>query len=173
MVGGGEEMFSEIPVGLRFSILHRAFRQQMDEYLKEQDLTGAQFHILCQIKRFEESGVEEINQKMLERYSRVTHPTMTEIIKKLEKKGFIRCETSTIDRRHKNISATEKSGQLHLDINRIEKQVFDWLCEGLSDKQKEQFTSITDIMLENAFKDCRKGSGNNCDKNPCKKSEGI
>lgn len=92
-------MKSDMPIGLRFSLLHRAFIRQMDQRLLEKDLTGVQFGVLAALIRLEERGEAELSQRDLENASRVTHPTMTEIIKRLEKKGFLLCRPGQLDRR--------------------------------------------------------------------------
>ena len=76
-------MEKEMPIGLRFSLLHRSFKKQLDEQLKEKELTGVQFGVLGQLGRLERSGQGEVYQKDLELATHVTHPTMTEIIKRL------------------------------------------------------------------------------------------
>lgn len=162
-------MQCDIPVGLRFSILSRAFRSEMDKRLREKDLTGVQFGVLMELMRLEHHGHGEISQRDLEHANRVTHPTMTEIIKRLEKKGFIRCETNPKDRRHKSIRSTEKVHELDMEIDSANDAVFSLLCQGLSDEQISQFMQITDIMLENAAKSCGKGAENYCDQNSGKK----
>ena len=91
-------MKSDMPIGLRFSLLHRAFIRQMDQRLLEKDLTGVQFGVLAALIRLEERGEAELSQRDLENASRVTHPTMTEIIKRLEKKGFLLCRPGQLDR---------------------------------------------------------------------------
>ena len=78
-------MEKELPIGLRFSLLHRSFKKQLDEQLKEKELTGVQFGVLGQLGRLERSGQGEVYQKDLELATHVTHPTMTEIVKRLEK----------------------------------------------------------------------------------------
>ena len=52
-------------------------------------LTAVQLRVLGELSRSESKGVEEINQKDLEKALAVTHPTMTEIIKRLEKKNAV------------------------------------------------------------------------------------
>ena len=59
-------MERDMPLGMRFSLLHRAFRKKMDEMLREKDLTGVQFGVLGALMHMEHSGTEEINQKDLE-----------------------------------------------------------------------------------------------------------
>ena len=149
-------------MGLRFSLLHRAFRRKLDEHLREQELTGVQFGVLGELARLEEGG-GEINQRALETASHVTHPTMTEILKRLEQKGFIVCRPSAADRRNKCVSSTEKARSLHREIDRLDEAVFQWLCTGLSPEQVEQLTAITDVMLKNVLEAYRKGCEKHCD----------
>ena len=143
-------------------MLHRAFRRQLDERLRELDLTGAQFGVLGQLARLEEAG-EEVNQRALETASHVTHPTMTEIIKRLEQKGFIVCRPGAADRRNKCIASTEKARSLHREVDRVDEAVFKWLCEGLSQEQIGQLDAITGVMLQNALKVYGKGCDKSCD----------
>ena len=108
----------ELPIGLRFSLLHRTFRQKMDEQLSQHGLTGAQFCVLGLLKKLEDQGRTDISQRDLENASRVTHPTMTEIIKRLEKKGFIDCRPRPDDRRYKIISSTAMVRQLGEEVKK-------------------------------------------------------
>ena len=143
-------MEKEMPIGLRFSLLHRSFKKQLDEQLKEKELTGVQFGVLGQLDRLERSGQGEVYQKDLELATHVTHPTMTEIIKRLEKQGFVVCRPGKKDRRYKCICSTEKSKQLGREMAEVDRQVFDRLCSGLSAEQKASLIAMTDIMLDNA-----------------------
>ena len=116
-----------VPRGLRFAILQKTIRRQMDEYVRG-----------------------EVTQKALEAAAHVTHPTMTELLKKLEKKGFVTCRTSEKDHRCKVVSATERAHELHHAIGVFDDCVFTALCRGLSEGEVAEFLRITDVMLENA-----------------------
>ena len=72
-------MDCKIPIGVRFSILHRSFRRRIDELIGEQGLTGVQGFVLCELHRMEMAGLEEINQRDLERATHLSHPTLNEI----------------------------------------------------------------------------------------------
>ena len=143
---------NQLPMGLRFSIIHRYMRKRMDERLRERDLTGVQLGVLAELEKLECSGAREINQKVLEDAARVTHPTMTEIIKRLEKKGFIRCEVSATDKRSKSIASTDKAKSLRKEMRDGGEAVFCELSAGLSPQQIASLVEITDIMLENVCK---------------------
>lgn len=143
-------MACEVPMGMRFSIIARAFRGELDRRLREQELTGVQFAVLGQLISMECGGMEEINQRCLERANHVTHPTMTEIIKRLEKKGYITCTPGKTDKRSKSVRPTEKARSLDSMIEQTDREIIELLCRGLSPEQKAQLSQITGIMIENA-----------------------
>ena len=153
-----------MPIGLRFSLLHRAFRRRMDELLSEKDLTGVQFGVLGALVRLEKDGRDEISQSVLEERTRVSHATMTELLKRLEKKDFLRCEQSPRDRRFKIIRPTQKAYALIDELAELENETFSWLCTGLSPEQVEALLQTTDLMLRNAFESFqKKGCDCGCD----------
>lgn len=141
-----------MPKGLRFAVLQRTMRRQMDEYVRGTGLTGTQFGVLGALGRLEHEGTGEVTQKALEDAAHVTHPTMTELLKKLESKGFITCRPSEVDRRCKVVASAEKARALRQAIGEFDGRVFAELCSGLSDEEVAEFLRITDIMLENAGK---------------------
>ena len=151
-------MDRNMPVGLRFSILDRYFRKRMDDLLRERELTGVQFGVLGQLRRLECGGTEEVNQRDLEEATHVTHPTMTEIVKRLEKQGFAECRPSARDRRYKSIRSTQKAAELLQELAELDTGVFDALCRGLSGEEVDALLRITDKMLDNACSGCHKGS---------------
>lgn len=143
-------MERELPMGVRFSIIARAFRTELDRRLREQELTGVQFAVLGQLMRMEHEGVEEINQRRLEQANQVTHPTMTEILKRLCKKGYITCGPGRADKRVKLIQSTEKAKCLHAMIERTDSEVAELLSRGLSEEQIALLIEMTDVMMKNA-----------------------
>ena len=144
----------------------------LDELLREKELTGVQFGVLGQLDRLERSGHEEVYQKDLELATHVTHPTMTEILKRRERKGFIRCCQSSHDRRHKCIFSTEKARQLQQEMSYMDSAILAELSCGLSQQQLEALGEILDVMLDNALKTCKKGCDEN-DQKTCGQHSGI
>ena len=166
-------MENRTPVGFRFSVMHRAMKKQMDEYMKSEGLTGVQLFVLSELRRLEVSGADEVNQRDLEKVSRVTHPTMTDILKRLEKKGYILCCRSQLDRRYKSIASTEKARGLKQELEKADELAFRLLCAGLSEEQIAQLNTITEIMVKNAADYLEKGCDNCNDKDPCQEPAGI
>lgn len=150
-------MEQEMPMGLRFSVISRSFKRQLDGLLKEKELTGVQFGVLGQLGRMEHGGSAGVTQRDLENASHVTHPTMTEILKRLEKKGFILCRPGESDRRCKLISSTEKARALDEELRTADERVFASLTVGLSEEETRELIRLTDVMLKNS---CGKGKDN-------------
>ena len=144
-------MKCELSAGMRFSLISRFFKKRLDEAGSRMGLTGVQLMVLGQLSRLEHSDLERICQKDLEKAAHLGHPTMTELIKKLEKKGFVECSVSSIDRRSKLICSTEKAHCLQGELERVDSEVFETMCLGMSQEQKSVLVSALDMMLKNAF----------------------
>lgn len=142
-------MAEYIPLGRRFVIIDRAFKQHLNKKADQLGLTAVQLRVLGELSRLEAFGVPEVNQRDLEQAEQVTHPTMTEMIKRLEKKGFVTCTTSTTDRRYKKISCTERSRNLYLELAQADEAITKTICEGLSAEEKAELIRFTDRMLDN------------------------
>lgn len=143
-------MQQDLPLGARFSIIGRCFKQQFDRRVKALGLTGVQFGVLNALRLLERSGAEEIRQCDLEKFIHVTHPTMTEIIKRLERSGYISCCRSEHDRRSKSIRSTALARLVFDEIKTTECAVASQLCCGLSERQMSELIHITDVILDNA-----------------------
>ena len=127
-------------------------KKQIDDYMSGEGLTGVQLFVLCELRKLEKSETREINQRDLENVSHVSHPTMTEILKRLEKKGYISCCRSEQDRRYKCVRSAEKAQGLGQRMAEADEIAFESLCEGLSEEERAQLISITDVMINNALK---------------------
>lgn len=146
-------MCGKMPFGLKIAIINRAFRKQMDEKAAAMGLTSVQLRVLGSVSRLEEKGEEEIHQNDLERIEHVTHPAMTKIIQKLERKGFLKCVPGTTDRRYKKITCTAKSVGIHKIILGQDEEVLSVLCKDLSEEQKTMFLKSIDDVLRNIDSD--------------------
>lgn len=165
-------MDGNLPVGFRFSVINRAMKRQIDETMKQEELTGVQLFVLCELGRMEKEGAE-VNQRDLENACHVTHPTMTEIIKRLEKKEYIACRQSSTDRRHKCISSLERANGLKQHLDEADRYAFAALCQGLSEQELEVFLRASEVITQNAMNILGKGCEAGLDKNTCKESAGI
>ena len=139
----------EMPLGLRFAVIGRCFRTVMDDRLREHDVTGVQFSILRELRRHEEEGAGELYQRDLENVSHVTHPTMTEIIKRLERKGYIECRKSEGDRRHKCILSTARAKALCSEVSAAEDYAAQRILCGLTEEEISALERLLEKILVN------------------------
>ena len=135
-----------MPIGAKFGVIHRAFRREMDAALREEGITGVQFGALRALDRLEREG-GEVSQRDVEALTRSSHPTMTEVLKKLEKKGFIEVRPSETDRRRKQIRSTDKARELDRTAFRVDEKTFEKFAAGLDEKQRASLESMLDLMI--------------------------
>lgn len=147
-------METNIAPGLRFSILDREFKKKLEERANRMGLTAVQLRVLGELSRSESLGAEEINQKDLEKALAVTHPTMTEIIKRLEKKHAVICTQSKVDGRYKKINCADEYKNIHLELKEMDWEIFHKICEGIPEEHVEIFLKTSEKMLENIEKKC-------------------
>lgn len=142
-------METNIAPGLRFSILDHEFKMRLAEQASKLDLTVSQLRVLGELSKLESEGVEEINQKDLENSLMVTHPTMTGIIQRLEKKKAVICMPSTIDRRYKKVRCAPEYLHIHEELREMDWAVFRDLCKGIPQDQVDLFLALSKKMLNN------------------------
>ena len=142
-------MDEKMPLGLMFAIIDRVFKKKVDKKIQDMELTPVQFRVLGEISHLESKGVEEINQRDLERVEKITHPAMTGIIQRLESKGFIICTPSPRDKRYKKISCTDKTTDIHKMIDIMDEQLLAELCQGLSQEEIDTYVRITKHIIKN------------------------
>lgn len=113
-------------VGLLIKFLNGRITNKVNKNLVKFNLTCVQHEILCFINKNEKE--RDVFQKDIERCLKLTNPTVTGIIKRLEEKQMIvRC-SSSIDARYKCLHLTEKGKDLicksfKFGSNTIEKQL--------------------------------------------------
>lgn len=97
-------------VGLLIKFLNGKITNKVNKNLVKFNLTCVQHEILCFINKNEKE--RDVFQKDIERCLKLTNPTVTGIIKRLEEKQMIvRCPSS-IDARYKCLHVTEKGKDL-------------------------------------------------------------
>ncbi len=147
----------DIPIGAKFGIIHRAFRRELDAALREKDLTGAQFGVLRALDRLERERGGEVSQRDLEQLCRSAHPTMTEILKKLEKKGFIEVRPSETDRRRKQIRRTDRAREFDRAAFRVDERTFETFAAGLDESRRASLESMLDVLVGNVCGEEKEG----------------
>ena len=129
-------------VGLLIKFLNGRITNKVNKNLVEFNLTCVQHEILCFINKNEKE--RDVFQKDIEKCLKLTNPTVTGIIKRLEEKQMIvRC-SSSIDARYKCLHVTEKGKDIicksfKFGSNTIEKQL-------VNDMTDEEVKVLKDLL---------------------------
>ena len=135
-------------VGLLIKFLNGRITNKINKNLAEFNLTGVQHEILCFIDRNEHE--RDIFQKDIEKCLKLTNPTVTGIVKRLEEKEMIvRCPSSN-DARYKCLHVTEKGREVicksfQFGAYNIEKK----LVSGMTDEEVKMLKDLLYRALKN------------------------
>ena len=135
-------------VGLLIKFVNGKIVNKINKNLSEFNLTGVQHEILCFINRNEKE--RDVFQKDIEKCLKLTNPTVTGIVKRLEEKEMIvRCPSNS-DARYKCLHLTEKGKEVicksfKFGATHIEKQ----LVKGMTDEEVEMLKDLLHRSLKN------------------------
>ena len=135
-------------VGLLIKFINGRVVTKINKNLADFNLTGVQHEILCFIDRNEHE--RDVFQKDIEKCLKLTNPTVTGIVKRLEEKEMIaRCPSST-DARYKCLHVTEKGRDVicksfKFGADNIEKQ----LVKDFSDDEVKMLKDLLYRVLKN------------------------
>lgn len=133
-------------LGLIIRRLSHAAKKETDNNLKRLNLTMSQGLVLEYLNNTDE---EELTQKAIEQHFNLQHPTVSGILKRLERNGFITTSVSRTDRRVKNIYLTEKAREIELIARQDKKQMEETLVKGLTREEIDTLRTLLKKVLKN------------------------
>ena len=141
-------------------ILHWQFDQAVTGALAQMDLTAAQGHIMGFLTHRKEPPCS----KDIEEAFHLSHPTVSGLLSRLEKKGFIEFRPDPEDRRCKRIYILPKGTACDEMMHRIIQENEAKVVSGFSEEEKQQFAAL----LARAIKNMGPGP---CERNPKEEKE--
>lgn len=112
-------------------------------YLKEYDLTYTSFMVLMAIENDEKINIKSLGQRVF-----LDSGTLTPLLKKLEKKGYVQRMREKEDERNLQISLTQNGRDIKLVLEQISNQVFNDF--DISDDEADGLaSSLRHIISEN------------------------
>ena len=130
----------------RFRLLDQAGKQRVDQQFQEMELTAMQSYVLRYL--YDRAG-EVVYPKDIEQRFRLTHPTVSGLLARLEAKGFIVCTPDPDDRRCKRVSATEKAEQCPLRIRDTFHTLEQETLQNFSPEEVQTLLRLLDRAIEN------------------------
>ena len=124
--------------GRLIHILHNCTDQTMNSALSSMGLTGAQGCIIGFINHRQEPPCA----KDVEAAFQLSHPTVSGLLARLEKKGFIEFRPDENDRRFKRIYLLEKGRQVHETVHAVIDSNEQRLVQDFSEAEKQLFHAL-------------------------------
>lgn len=115
----------------------RMMRWQFDRRAQDIGLTRAQWSVLAQLWR--DDGVQ---QKKLAEQMDITAITLTGLLDRLERDGWVERRPDPDDRRAKRIFLTERVAPVVKRIRALGKDVRETALQGLNENEKEQLMAL-------------------------------
>ena len=125
--------------------LHSATDQAMTNALASMDLTAAQGHILAfVIHRAEPPVARDIEETF-----HLSHPTVSGLLSRLEKKGFVEFRPDANDRRCKRIFILPKGIEVHETMHQTIEATEARLLSGFTEEEQAQFHQFLRRAIDN------------------------
>ena len=126
----------------KISLLQKA---GLDASLQEYDLTSSQFRVLIVLHKHGGS----LTQKELEEELGVSHPTVSGLVRRLEKQGYLRVTTDPADRRNRIVSLSEKTRNAEEYLRLQRRKAEEKLIEGMNAEEVRNLRNYLERMYEN------------------------
>lgn len=128
--------------------LHLTMQDGIDRCIRRMglDLTTSQLDVIICIA---EGCGGPVNQKDIEEELRLTNPTVTGILKRLERKGFVDRAVGSRDRRYKEVCLTEKSSQLGDRLHPSAQVMLGQLFRDFSLQEFDELNRLLRRLVEN------------------------
>lgn len=133
-------------LGLIFRRISHAAKKETDNNLKKLNLTMSQGLVLEYLNNTTD---EELTQKAIEQHFNLQHPTVSGILKRLEKNGFITTAVNKTDRRVKDIFLTDKAIKIEEIARQNKRAMEETYVKGLSVDEIETLRGLLKKVLNN------------------------
>lgn len=133
--------------------LHSATDQTVTNALASMDLTAAQGHIMGFITHSPTPPCA----RDIEEVFHLSHPTVSGLLSRLEKKGFIEFRPDKEDRRCKRIYILEKGLELIETMHRVIQHNEELLVHNFTDEEKDLFSRLLLRGIDNmGYSPCKR-----------------
>ena len=135
-------------------ILHWCCDQTMTEALNKMDLTASQGRLMAFVAH---RGQQPTYARDVEQALRLTHPTVSGLLSRLEQKGFVELVTDPNDRRSKRIVISEKGLACHERMQATIIENESRIVQGFTEEEKALLAQLLRRAIENVHPDagCR------------------
>lgn len=130
--------------GVLFKQLSIAFENNLQRSAAQYDLTPAQASIIIYLDNVDHA----VNQRELEHYFKLSNPTVTGLMKRMESKGFIQRIANPEDGRSKYIQLTPKAMEVASSVRNNLQALENDMTQDLSAEEEELFHDMLMRVLQ-------------------------
>lgn len=131
--------------GLRLRSLHWCTQQRVSEALGQMDLTCAQGHIMGFLTHRKDPPCS----KDIEEAFQLSHPTVSGILRRMERKGFIEFRPDESDRRCKRIHISARGRECHSRIEKAIRETEHQIVRDFTPEEQALFSEFLNRALTN------------------------
>ena len=133
-------------VGMYFKKISEKLEKKANENLGKRELTFSQGKVLWYLRK---NGEKTVTLSDVAKFLDCTHATVSGLVSRLEKKGYLRIETDQSDHRAKNLFLTEKEMTKFRAMQEHRKQREETLLQGFEEKERNELLSYLQRVYEN------------------------
>ena len=131
--------------GYMARVLHWCTDQVITQALQQMDLTSSQGHIMGYLAHRQDPPCS----RDIEEHFQLSHPTVSGLLARLEKKGFIEFRPDQADRRCKRIYILPKGQECNDTIRRTIDEHEQRMVQGFTEEEKAQFAQLLQRAITN------------------------
>ncbi len=131
--------------GPRFRVLHCCVDQAMTSALAQMGLTAAQGHIMGFLSRCSQPPCP----KDIEQAFQLSHPTVSGLLQRLEKKEFIALRPDPADKRCKRIYILPRGEQCNQHMTQTINSIENQILGDFTPQEQETFSRLLDRAIAN------------------------
>lgn len=135
----------------KLGMMAKMVRNMQDSKINDKNITSKQSMILGYIIILNNNN-KIVNQKNIEKKFHLTASTVTSLIEKLEKSGYITRTISETDSRCNEIKPTQKAQDLNAEILKSVEDIETAVVDGISPEEQKIFEDILNKMFRNIIK---------------------
>jgi DNA-binding MarR family transcriptional regulator len=136
-------------IGIIIKKIQENLDKRFNKQLQQFGLTISQFRVMFFVK---ENNNRKISYKDIEKHLEVSQPTIVGLIKRLEKKDFLKVYKDTNDCRVKNVILTEKAYSFFENGEDFKNEIENLITKNLSFDEKKELYRILQIINKNVSK---------------------
>lgn len=136
-------------LGHYFKVMDLRMEHAMNAQLQRLDLTSAQGHIIGYLTHSKEPPCA----RDIEKFFRLSHPTVSGLLSRMEAKGFVELRPDPEDRRVKRIVLLEKGMACSRQIERCIRENNQRMIRGFSPEEEALFRQLLERAVGNMTDD--------------------